>query len=47
MMFMGSWLRYSGLYPSYQVRLGHRDRFRFKQVGPASARTWHRSASAP
>ncbi len=23
----------SGLYPSYQVRLGHRDRFRFKQVG--------------
>jgi len=33
MMFMGRWLRYSGLYPSYQVRLGHRDRFRFKQVG--------------
>ena len=30
---MGRWLRYSGLYPSYQVRLGHRDRFRFKQVG--------------
>lgn len=33
MMFRGRWLRYSGLYPSYQVRLGHRDRFRFKQVG--------------
>jgi len=33
MMFMGGWLRYAGLYPSYQVRLGHRDRFRFKQVG--------------
>ncbi len=33
MMFFGQWLRYSGLYPSYQVRLGHRERFRFKQVG--------------
>lgn len=33
MMFFGQWLRYSGLYPSYQVRLGHRQRFRFKQVG--------------
>ncbi len=33
MMFRGRWLRYSGLYPSYQVRLGHRERFRFKQVG--------------
>lgn len=27
------WLRYSGMYPTYQVRLGHRDRMRFKQVG--------------
>jgi len=33
MMFFGRWLRYSGMYPSYQVRLGHRERFRFKQVG--------------
>lgn len=33
MMFFGQWLRYSGMYPSYQVRLGHRERFRFKQVG--------------
>jgi glycosyltransferase involved in cell wall biosynthesis len=33
MMLFGKWLRYSGLYPSYQVRLGHRARFRFKQVG--------------
>lgn len=33
MMFMGRWLKHSGLYPSYQVRLGHRQRFRFKQVG--------------
>jgi glycosyltransferase involved in cell wall biosynthesis len=33
MMFFGQWLRYSGMYPSYQVRLGHRERLRFKQVG--------------
>lgn len=33
MMFFGRWLRYSGLYPSYQGRLGRRGRFRFKQVG--------------
>lgn len=29
----GKWLRYAGMYPTYQVRLGHRDRLRFKQVG--------------
>lgn len=33
MMFFGRWLRYSGMYPTYQVRLGHRDRLRFKQIG--------------
>ena len=27
------WLRYAGMYPTYQVRLGHRDRLRFRQVG--------------
>src|SRR5262249_4584596 len=27
------WLRHAGMYPTYQVRLGHRDRLRFKQVG--------------
>jgi len=32
-MLFGRWLRYSGMYPSYQVRLGHRERLRFKQVG--------------
>ena len=32
-MFLGRWLRYSGMYPSYQVRLGRRSAFRFKQVG--------------
>jgi glycosyltransferase involved in cell wall biosynthesis len=32
-MFFGRWLRHSGMYPTYQVRLGHRERLRFKQVG--------------
>jgi glycosyltransferase involved in cell wall biosynthesis len=32
-MFMGCWLRHAGLYPSYQVRLGHRNKLRFVQVG--------------
>lgn len=27
------WLRYAGMYPTYQVRLGHREQLRFKQVG--------------
>lgn len=33
LMLHDRWLRYSGMYPVYQVRLGHRDRLRFKQVG--------------
>ena len=33
MMFMGTWLKFSGMYPTYQVRLGRQDSFRFKQVG--------------
>ena len=33
MMFMGRWLRFAGLYPSYQVRLGRQPVFRFRQVG--------------
>jgi glycosyltransferase involved in cell wall biosynthesis len=32
-MLHGRWLRHAGMYPSYQVRLGHRERFRFVQVG--------------
>lgn len=32
-IFQGKWLKYSGLYPSYQVRFGRRDRLRFVQVG--------------
>jgi glycosyltransferase involved in cell wall biosynthesis len=33
MMFQGKWLRYSGLYPWYQVRVGRRDKLRFIQTG--------------
>lgn len=33
LIFMGKWLRYSGMYPVYQVRLGRSDRLRFVQVG--------------
>lgn len=32
-IFFGKWLRFAGLYPSYQVRLGRNPVFRFKQVG--------------
>ena len=32
-MLNGAWLRHAGMYPTYQVRIGHRDRLRFKQVG--------------
>ena len=32
-IFHGKWLRFSGLYPSYQVRLGRNPVFRLKQVG--------------
>lgn len=32
-MLNGKWLRNSGMYPSYQVRLTHRDELRFIQVG--------------
>lgn len=33
MIFQGRWLKHAGLYPSYQVRLGRRDRLVFAQVG--------------
>jgi len=32
-MFMEQWLRYSGMYPVYQVRLTRLGAFRFRQVG--------------
>jgi glycosyltransferase involved in cell wall biosynthesis len=33
LMLFDEWLRHAGMYPTYQVRLGHRDRLRFRQVG--------------
>jgi glycosyltransferase involved in cell wall biosynthesis len=33
MMFQGRWLKHSGLYPWYQVRLGKRTRLSFVQAG--------------
>lgn len=32
-IFMDRWLKYSGMYPTYQVRLSRHPVFRFKQVG--------------
>ncbi|HYE46135.1 MAG TPA: glycosyltransferase family 2 protein [Caulobacter sp.] len=32
-MFFGRWLRNAGMWPAYQVRLGHAQRLRFVQVG--------------
>lgn len=32
-MLFGHWLRHAGMYPAYQVRLGHADRLRFVQIG--------------
>lgn len=33
MIMLGKWLRFSGMYPAYQVRLGRVGVLRFKQVG--------------
>ena len=33
MILFGKWIKHAGMYPTYQVRLGHRDRLRFVQVG--------------
>ncbi|MFC1579110.1 glycosyltransferase family 2 protein [Pseudomonadota bacterium] len=33
LMLHGQWLKHSGMYPSYQVRFGSRDRLRFHMVG--------------
>jgi glycosyltransferase involved in cell wall biosynthesis len=33
LMLAGQWLRHSGMYPTYQVRLGRVGHLRFKQVG--------------
>lgn len=35
LMFMGQWLRRSGMYPSYQMRFYHKARMRFEDYGHA------------
>lgn len=32
-MLFGKWIKHAGMWPTYQVRLGHKDRLRFIQVG--------------
>jgi glycosyltransferase involved in cell wall biosynthesis len=32
-MFEGRWLRFAGMFPAYQVRLGRKDKLRFKMTG--------------
>ncbi len=38
-IFHGKWLKHAGMYPCYQVRFGHRDHLRFKQVGHGQRET--------
>jgi glycosyltransferase involved in cell wall biosynthesis len=38
-MLFGKWLRHAGMWPTYQVRLGHRERLRFVQVGHGQRET--------
>lgn len=39
LMFQNRWLKFSGMYPAYQVRLGRRDRLRFHMVGHGQRET--------
>jgi glycosyltransferase involved in cell wall biosynthesis len=39
LMMMGKWLKHSGMYPSYQVRFGSRERLRFRMVGHGQRET--------
>ena len=39
MMFEGRWLKRAGMYPSYQVRLGRKDKLTFVQVGHGQRET--------
>ena len=39
LMMMESWLKYSGMYPTYQVRFGTRDALRFHMVGHGQRET--------
>lgn len=39
MMFQDRWLKYSGMFPTYQVRLGRKDKLAFAQVGHGQRET--------
>jgi glycosyltransferase involved in cell wall biosynthesis len=39
MMLHGQWLRYAGMFPAYQVRLGRREALQFEQVGHGQRET--------
>ncbi|MDQ3523950.1 MAG: glycosyltransferase family 2 protein [Chloroflexota bacterium] len=39
LIFMGQWLRHAGMYPAYQVRLGHKDALRFVDYGHGQRET--------
>ena len=39
LIFQGRWLRRSGMYPVYQVRLGHKEKLRFRQSGHGQQET--------
>ena len=39
LILFDTWLRHSGMYPVYQVRLGHREGLRFHQVGHGQRET--------
>lgn len=39
LIFLGKWLKFSGMYPSYQVRFGKKDKLRFKMVGHGQRET--------
>lgn len=39
MIFQDRWLKFAGMYPAYQVRLGRRDRLRFRMAGHGQRET--------
>ncbi len=39
LIFLGQWLKYSGMYPSYQVRFGRKESLRFHMVGHGQRET--------
>jgi glycosyltransferase involved in cell wall biosynthesis len=43
-MFFGRWLRRAGMWPGYQVRMGHVSKLRFVQVGHGQREAVHESS---